>query len=138
MRRLALVVGICGVVIACSGCLSLTRAEREDLRILKEAGVSLDEPRLKSPTMAAVFNVLPGVGNFYLASGTEETEMWAIGGINVLFWPLSIIWGVPEAAIDAGTMNKREAIYYYMRTEKGRNELKDAQDRMDRLPPIRR
>ena len=35
-------------------------------------------------------------------------------------WPLSILWGVPEAAIDANSINKRDLLMYYMYDERGR------------------
>ena len=129
----ALVVVLC----LCSGCISLARSEREDLRVIRDAGLSETEERIKFPPLAGALNVLPGGGNFYLAVSTDETDMWAIGFLNLLTWPLSIIWGIPEAAIDASTMNKRETIYYYMRTEKGRTKLQAAIDRRKTMPSIR-
>jgi hypothetical protein len=83
------------------------------LRLITDAGLSATQQDIKSPTLAAVLNILPGIGNFYLAAGTEETHMWAIGAVNLLFWPVSVLWGVPEGAIDASTINKKETIYYY-------------------------
>ena len=35
------------------------------------------------------------------------------GAFNIFMWPWSVVWGVPEAAIDATTINKRELIYHY-------------------------
>lgn len=55
-----------------------------------------------------------GFGNFYLASGNgADSSHWLYGLLNLLTWPLSILWGVPEAAIDANRINEREMIYYY-------------------------
>ena len=28
-------------------------------------------------------------------------------------WPISILWGIPEAAVDANNINKRALINYY-------------------------
>ena len=92
------------------------------------------------PVLAAVMNVLPGMGNIYLAIDTDESTMWAATGIGVvswLVWPLSAVIAIPEAAIDAVTINRREAIYYYQRTEEGRAEFKAAIERMKAMPPIR-
>ena len=44
----------------------------------------------------------------------------AAGALNLLTWPLSVIWSAPEAAIDADNINKREKLYYYTYDEKGR------------------
>lgn len=68
---------------------------------------------VKQPALAGALNILPGFGNFYLAVGTEEQEHWLYGFLNLLTWPLSIVWAVPEAAIDASAINERETIYYY-------------------------
>ena len=56
----------------------------------------------KDPVLAGVLNILPGFGNFYLAYGTQQSGQWGIGLFNLLLWPISPIWGIPEAAIDAG------------------------------------
>ena len=80
---------------------------------------------------------MPGFGNFYLGLSSEESDQWVIGFLNLLTWPFSVVWGVPEAAIDAQTMNKRETIYYYMRTEKGRAELEAAIAKRKAMPAIR-
>lgn len=63
---------------------------------------------------AGLLNVLPGGGNFYLASGNAaDSSHWVYGMVNLLFWPISILWGVPEATIDAGNINKREMLNFY-------------------------
>ena len=67
-----------------------------------------------SPLAAGLLNVLPGGGNFYLASGNAaDSSHWVYGMVNLLFWPISILWGVPEATIDAGNINKREMLNFY-------------------------
>ena len=126
MKKVLLVVLRVSLLTICCGCLSLSRSEREDLRVIREAGFSRTEEGIKSPLLAALLNFLPGIGNFYLASGTDESEMVLTGVLNLLTWPVSVLWGVPEAAIDANTINKRETVYHFMRTEKGREEIRQA------------
>jgi len=126
MRKLLLVGLSVGLLVVCSGCLSLSRSEREDLRVIREAGFSRTEAGVKSPLLAALLNLLPGIGNFYLSAGTDEGEMVFVGVMNLLTWPVSILWGVPEAAIDANNINKRETVYHFMRTERGREQIRDA------------
>ena len=129
---------LCLIALLCSGCINLSRSEKENLRVIRDAGLSPIEVRVKSVPAAGWLNVLPGVGNFYLAIGTDETEQYLVGFMNLLFWPLSCAWGIPQAAIDANTLNKRETLYYYMSTERGRAELQEAIDRTESMPPIRR
>jgi len=53
-----------------------------------------------------------------------DSTQWLYGALNLVTWPVSILWGVPEAAIDANAINKRELIYYYDFDDIGKEELK--------------
>ena len=91
-----------------TGCISLRTAERYQYEELEERlpAVGLDIERSKDPALAGVLNILPGIGNAYLGQ-------WGLFAVNFLFWPLSVVWGIPQAAIDAGTINKQDTVYYY-------------------------
>ena len=117
------------LIVLCCGCISLSRAEKEDLRAIRDARLSATEEKVKIVPLAGALNILPGFGNFYLAIGTDESEQWIYGFLNLLCWPISVVWGIPEAAIDANTLNKRETVYYYTRTERGRPEFEAAKER---------
>ena len=116
-------------ILAFAGCTNLTRLEELELRTLKGQGVSVDKPvgsweRPASPAGAALLNILPGFGNFYLASGNGgDSYHYLYGTLNLLAWPISVLWGVPEAAIDAKKINERELIYYYKFDPQGRKEF---------------
>ena len=112
-----------------SGCTTLSRTENATLQELKSYGVSETEVAVKHPAAAGALNILPGVGNFYLAAGTGESTQWTYGFINLLFWPLSPIWAVPQGAIDATTINKKETVNYYTFDRIGKQEF--AQLRLD-------
>ena len=115
-----------------SACTSLTRTEENQLRELKSYGISVYKPtgyweKPASPVAAGLLNLLPGFGNFYLGAGNGADGMHVLYGfLNLLFWPLSVLWGVPEAAIDAGRINQRELIYYYTYEPDGQRELEEA------------
>ena len=47
------------------------------------------------------------------------------GTLNLLTWPISILWGIPEGAVDADKINERELVYYYNYDEDGRFALQD-------------
>lgn len=119
------------MAILLSACTSITYHEQNTLRGLQSHGISVDKPvgeweRPNSPATAGLLNILPGVGNFYLASGNAgDSTQYMYGFLNLLTWPISIIWGIPEAAIDAGNINKRELIYYYTYDESGREALQN-------------
>lgn len=120
------------LVLTLCSCTSLTRQEHMTLRNLKSQGVTVDTPvgnyeKPASPGAAAALNLLPGVGNFYLASGNGgDSSHWLYGGLNLITWPISVLWGIPEAAVDANSINKREMIYYYQFDPYGQKELREA------------
>ena len=106
-------------MILLSACTHLTASEQHQLRELKSQGIDVDHAQANwqkpaSPATAGVLNLLPGIGNFYLACGNgAQSEHALYGVLNLLTWPISILWGIPEAAIDANVINQRELIYYY-------------------------
>lgn len=114
-----------------SGCTTLTYSEKNTIRSLKAQGISVDRPvgpwdAPNNMGAAGGLNLLPGVGNFYLATGNgADKSHYLYGFLNLLTWPLSIFWGVPEAAIDANTINERELVYFYTYDESGKEALKD-------------
>ena len=120
------------LAVSLSACASLTRMEENQLRELKTYGISVDKPtgyweKPASPLAAGMLNLLPGVGNFYLGVGNGSDGAQVLYGfLNLLFWPASILWGIPEAAIDAGTINARELLYYYAYDPNGKRELEEA------------
>ncbi len=123
MTSPATLASLLALTLALSGCVSLSRSEKEMLRELKSHGISPTAERVKHPGIAGGLNVLPGFGNFYLAAGTDAGEQWVYGFLNLLFWPISVVWAIPEAAIDADIMNKKETIYYYKFDREGKEEL---------------
>lgn len=114
-----------------ASCTSLTHQERNTLRSLQAQGITVNKPvgnweAPASPAGAGALNLLPGFGNFYLASGNAgDSGQYLYGFLNLLTWPVSVLWGIPEAAIDAGTINERELIYFYTFDESGKIALKN-------------
>jgi hypothetical protein len=129
MKKLILLT-ICAIVF--TSCTTLSRQENNQLRELQAQGVTVDRPvgnyeKPASSVAAGALNLLPGFGNFYLGTGNAaESSHVLYGVLNLLTWPLSILWAVPEAVIDADNINKREMLYYYSYDENGKQELKKA------------
>ena len=111
------------LAVTTSGCVSLSQGDEAKLRELRSVGISPEAVQKKNPGTAGALNILPGIGNFYLASGTNQGSQWTYGFLNLLTWPLSIVWGIPQAATDAATINKMETVYYYTYTNEGKLEL---------------
>lgn len=54
-----------------------------------------------------------------------QSEQYLYGVLNLLTWPISILWGVPEGVVDANRINERELVYFYNFDESGRQSLAD-------------
>ncbi|MCQ2741453.1 MAG: hypothetical protein MJ210_05000 [Alphaproteobacteria bacterium] len=123
-------------VYLCS-CTTLSRQEQLQLQRLKGQGVTVDKPvgsweRPENPASAGLLNILPGFGNFYLAAGNGgDGSHYLYGTLNLLTWPISILWGIPEAVVDANRINEREMIYYYRFDSQGKKEIEKAKISMD-------
>src|SRR3989339_1847413 len=91
-----------------NGCATLRTGERYEYNKLEKRllAVGLEPEKRKDPALAGALNILPGIGNAYL-------DQWGVFVVNLLFWPLSVAWGVPQAAVDAKTINKQETLYFY-------------------------
>jgi hypothetical protein len=92
----------------------LSVPEKSTIEQARAVGLPMPHQEEADSTTAALLNVLPGIGNMYLGGVTEEKWQWALGAVNLLLWPISIVWGVPQAAIDAETINEKYSAQYYM------------------------
>lgn len=101
------------LAMALCGCESLTYSDKEILSDLAYYNIEIDEHY--DPLAASMLNFLPGIGNFYLDQNGE-------GIANLLFWPLSIFWGMPQAWIDAKVLNKKVTADFY-RTRAGKERM---------------
>jgi hypothetical protein len=87
-------------VAACllTGCATpISMAQKQELRAYEAKGLVVEE---KSPGAAAGLGLLPGGGSFY-------TRNYGLGIVNLLFWPLSILWDPVSG------YNGAESINYY-------------------------
>ncbi len=87
-----------------AGCHGLNSIDAEAYRNLERLGVPLIEE--KNPVLAGVLNILPGAGDVYLGQ-------WGAFVCNLLLWPCSVVWGVPEAAMTAVNINKQNTVIHY-------------------------
>ena len=65
-----------------TGCTTLTPEQKNEYNMMEKDGVLIKE---KDPTTGAWFGLLPGGGSFY---GREPV----VGVVDLLLWPLSILW----------------------------------------------
>jgi len=96
-------------------CESLTQSEKEVVRDLRH--FQLDIETEYSRGTATALNFLPGIGNFYL-------DQTGLGVMNLLFWPISIVWGMPQAWVDTPVMNEKYTADYY-RTRAGQLKMQE-------------
>jgi hypothetical protein len=64
------------------GCTTLTPQQSNEYNMMERDGVLIEE---KNPTTGALLGMLPGGGAFY---GREPI----VGAVDLLAWPLSILW----------------------------------------------
>ena len=98
-------------------------ADREFIEELERAEIASDEVKVKDRTTAAMLNILPGFGSFYLAIGTHENAQWGFGPLNLRLWPISVVWAIPAGSIDAKEINEIATVDYYRDTAHGRKAL---------------
>ena len=56
-------------------------------------------------------------------SNGGDGNQYLYGFLNLLTWPISVVWGIPEAGIDANTINQRELIHFYKFEAAGKSAL---------------
>lgn len=115
MKKIILLLTLLSALLLTS-CSSLNPAEKQQVLKLKSLGIKEDSLGTNSAAVAGVLNLLPGGGNFYLGQTGA-----GIG--NLLFWPISPIWGIPQAIIDAKTINTKETLAYYNYNPEGKKEI---------------
>lgn len=105
-----------GLAVACTGCATgLNSHQKAELRQYEARGQAVQE---KNPGTGAALGLLPGGGSFY---GRE----YGLGVVNLLFWPLSILWD-PVSGHDAA-----EAINYHATKEHVRAEREKELNALD-------
>ncbi|NWL80843.1 hypothetical protein DM872_28715 [Pseudomonas taiwanensis] len=115
MKALKLTV-LTGLIVIGSGCASgLNSQQKTELRNFESRGLSVEE---KNPGAGAALGLLPGGGSFY---GRE----YGFGAINLLLWPISILWD-PVSGYNAA-----ESINYYSTKEHVRQLRKNELDGLD-------
>ncbi len=115
-----------------SGCASMTKFEADNYRELEDLGAECD--KVADPGAAAILNVLPGFGDIYLASGNgANSSNWGAFVLDLLFWPVSVVWAIPQGGITATNINKKECVGYYHHTTRGKKALKELQAEHEEL-----
>lgn len=116
------VVAIMLLALVLTGCVSMTDREKRRKKEMQAYELDTRERKIKSPTAATLLNLGPGLGNFYLAWETGQftgTDMWIAGVTNLVMWPVSPIWSMYAANVDAKTLNTRATLDYYYHTGEG-------------------
>ncbi len=114
MRKLIQIAFVALLVAFASGCAtSLNSYQKREYRSYQAKGLTVEE---KSPGTGAVLGLLPGGGSFY-------ARAYGLGIVNLLFWPLSILWDPVsgyDGALAINYYETRAAIDKRMRYDIGR------------------
>ncbi len=114
--RHAVVVGL-GLLL--TGCSSLTCIEQCEYQKMQAEGVLVEE---KNPTLAACLGFLPGCGSFY-------TGNYVLGAVDVVTWPVSMLWDPIAGYNEARVINYRASQVYKNRLKKREiHDLEAARD----------
>lgn len=107
------------------GCVTLSAQDEKTAQELKSYGLKPSWTQPKNVFLAGFLNVLPFAGNLYLSAGKDgDADQVSYGVLNFFFiYPISILWAVPQAAIDAHTLNKKAFVDYYSFDKAGHKEL---------------
>ena len=120
MKQIVVLMAFMALVYSGCATIPITVSEQVTLDELKECKIDTTPQKVKDPTTAGLLNVLPGMGNLYLAVGSRGHPVQHVFGVlNFITWPLSIIWGVPQAVNDADVINMKYAAEYYNVNPKG-------------------
>ena len=86
-----------------AGCQTLDPSERQQYENLTDAGAETVE--VKSPAVAGALNLL-ALGDLY----TGEYGAFAL---DLLLWPFSVLWAVPQGVSTARNLNRKATIAHY-------------------------
>lgn len=102
-----------------SGCAAtLNSVQKSELRTYQEKGLLVKE---KTPGLGAALGILPGGGSFY-------TRHFGLGVVNLLLWPLSILWDPVNGFDESNAIN-----YFSTRTLNSRHKDKELSELEDQL-----
>jgi len=105
--------------LAQSGCSSLNTIQESDYMKMQAEGVLVEE---KNPTLAACLGFLPGCGSFY-------TGNYVLGAVDLVTWPVSILWDPIAGYNQARVMNYHSSQACQQRIKKRElSELEAARD----------
>ena len=81
--RKYVIVGLIASAVLLVGCATpLTQSQKREYQAMKSKGMLIEE---KNPGAGAALGILPGGGSFYAREP-------GFGVVNLLFWPLSVLW----------------------------------------------
>jgi hypothetical protein len=92
MRAIPLIV-LSAFATACAS--GITNVQKQELNSLRAKGYYVEE---KSVGTSAAMGILPGGGSFY-------TRNYGLGIVNLLFWPISVLWDPVSGTNGAESLN---------------------------------
>lgn len=96
------------VVLITTGCSSgLNSMQKKEYSAFQNDGVLIEE---KNPSVGVALGLLPGGGSFYAREP-------GLGIVNLLFWPVSILWD-PISGYDGAMSINYDMTKHYLKKEK--------------------
>lgn len=123
MPRSLSAASLLAVALLSAGCATIRPEAALTLDKAREAGLPVNVVQPVDPLAAALLNLAPGIGNLYLGAKSDKTYNYALFPLNLITWPFSILWAVPQAGTDAGVVNREANADYYTYDPEGRARL---------------
>ncbi len=116
MKKLTKILSLLMIIMSLSACVSgLNSYQKREMSAYRAKKIAV-EP--KSEVLGVVLGLLPGGGSFY-------TENYGIGVVDLIFWPLSILWDPING------YNGAESINYYATKEAVNYEKNEKLKKLD-------
>ena len=112
----ALLILLAVLLLFLTGCQTLTMSEQEKVGELKALGVDPESQGSRGPWATAFGNVFLGMGN--LANG--QAGLFAV---DLMTWPVSILWSPAVGYNQAHVLNQKETVDYFYETRGGRAHI---------------
>lgn len=109
----------CVTILCLNGCATpLNSMQKQELMSYEAKGLAVVE---KNPTAGAALGILPGGGSFY-------TRNYGIGIVNLLLWPVSVLWD-PVSGYD-GSLSINYFVTKTSISSKMNNEVNELEDEL--------
>ncbi|MBI4567473.1 MAG: hypothetical protein HY719_03660 [Planctomycetes bacterium] len=112
-RKSLLCLAAAGALASLCSCVTMSSFEEHAQVELEREGLPVPHEETVNPAVAGVLNGFFGIGSCHLAAESGNWHMALVAVFEVFTWPFSVPFAVPQAVIDANTINVQQSLLYY-------------------------